>query len=305
MIVPHIDYPFGLKQKGYNNVLNGEEYPYKYQGQERQNELGLNWDSYKWRNYDYAIGRFFNVDPLAEKFPYMTVYQFAGNKPIWSQEIEGLESGVDVMMHVRDMEVLGANNVVQNSGGQNMLKKVFNWIKNSLFSHDSSSGYSKVERVPGSGVEITNTPFSGNSGRCLANHPEDNVEVDFNDLMAVTGITKGHTFPKNAAEAFKVIVDATETAENIMSSGTDSISDSGSNSTMNSQNQQDIDTTYTVQEPSGYTIIINSDVQVTGITNVKKNMVTTLKSQVNNTIKAAQQRIKNNETQMEKKFNKL
>src|SRR5690625_7765674 len=36
------------------------EYQYKFQGQERQDELGLNWDSFKWRNYDYAIKRFFN-----------------------------------------------------------------------------------------------------------------------------------------------------------------------------------------------------------------------------------------------------
>lgn len=35
------------------------------------------------------------MDPLTSKFPFLSAYQFAGNKPIWSREIEGLESEVD------------------------------------------------------------------------------------------------------------------------------------------------------------------------------------------------------------------
>jgi len=81
-----------------------EKYKYEYQGQEHQTELGLNWSGFKYRNYDYAIGRFMSVDPLAGKFPYMTVYQFAGNKPSWSVEIEGLESAVDLKMRLKEAE---------------------------------------------------------------------------------------------------------------------------------------------------------------------------------------------------------
>src|SRR5690606_10914070 len=66
------------------------------QGQERQDELGLNWDSFKWRNYDYAIARFMSVDPLAEEYSYQSVYQFASNQPVHAQEIEGLENAFDL-----------------------------------------------------------------------------------------------------------------------------------------------------------------------------------------------------------------
>jgi len=66
-------------------------YNYKYQGQERQDELGLNWDSFKWRNYDYAIGRFMCIDPLAEKYSYNGVYNFSENRVIDAIELEGLE----------------------------------------------------------------------------------------------------------------------------------------------------------------------------------------------------------------------
>jgi len=101
-------YPFGLKHENYNSqkyklvqsvdgvsiVLQPTErniYQYKYQGQERQDELGLNWDSYKWRNYDYAIGRFMSIDPLTEEYNTWAPYVFSGNRVVDSREIEGLE----------------------------------------------------------------------------------------------------------------------------------------------------------------------------------------------------------------------
>jgi len=70
------------------------EYMYKYQGQERQDEFGLNWDSFKWRNYDYAIGRFMSIDPLAEKYVYNSPYAFSENRVIDARELEGLEAGL-------------------------------------------------------------------------------------------------------------------------------------------------------------------------------------------------------------------
>jgi hypothetical protein len=51
----------------------------------------LNWDSFKWRNYDYAIGRFMCIDPLAEKYTYNSPYAFAENRVIDGRELEGLE----------------------------------------------------------------------------------------------------------------------------------------------------------------------------------------------------------------------
>ena len=88
-------YPFGLQHKGYNDVItsnsNSVGENFTYLSQEEQNDLGLNWISYKWRNADSALGRFFGVDPIAEDYPNQTVYQFASNNPIWKIEIEGLE----------------------------------------------------------------------------------------------------------------------------------------------------------------------------------------------------------------------
>src|SRR5690606_28507515 len=89
-------YPFGLKQKGYEPPpAYATSYKYKYQGQELQDELGLNWDSFKWRNYDYALGRFMSIDPLSEKYEWQSVYSFSSNQPVHAPEIEGLESSND------------------------------------------------------------------------------------------------------------------------------------------------------------------------------------------------------------------
>jgi hypothetical protein len=41
--------------------------------------------------YDTRIGRFPSVDPLAAKYPFYTPYSFAGNKPIWAVDLDGLE----------------------------------------------------------------------------------------------------------------------------------------------------------------------------------------------------------------------
>jgi len=82
-------YPFGLNHIGteYKGYL-GSYYNYKYQGQELQ-ETGFY--SFKWRNYMPDVGRFFNIDPLAEKFTYNSPYGFAENRVIDGRELEGLE----------------------------------------------------------------------------------------------------------------------------------------------------------------------------------------------------------------------
>ncbi|WP_206531754.1 hypothetical protein [Sphingobacterium sp. DR205] len=60
----------------------------KYQGQELQE---TDFYSFKWSNYMPDVGRFFNIDPLAESFPYNSTYAFSENRVIDGIELEGLE----------------------------------------------------------------------------------------------------------------------------------------------------------------------------------------------------------------------
>ena len=103
---PFLNITLGLQHGSYNTpardyrpigdareieTVDRNPYKYKYQGQERQDELGLNWDSFKWRNYDYAIGRFMSIDPLSEEYVYNSPYAFQENKMGLGRELEGLE----------------------------------------------------------------------------------------------------------------------------------------------------------------------------------------------------------------------
>jgi hypothetical protein len=36
-------------------------------------------------------GRFWSVDPLTQKYPWYSPYQFAGNKPVWKVDVDGME----------------------------------------------------------------------------------------------------------------------------------------------------------------------------------------------------------------------
>jgi RHS repeat-associated protein len=85
-------YPLGMEHKGYNSVLVGAKNNLKtYQGQEFIDDLGLNMHEWKYRMSDPAIGRFWQVDPLAEDYLYNSTYAFAENKLGMGIELEGAE----------------------------------------------------------------------------------------------------------------------------------------------------------------------------------------------------------------------
>jgi RHS repeat-associated protein len=68
-------------------------YRYGFNGKENDNEVrgDGNEQDYGMRVYDTRLGRFLSADPLTKHYPWYTPYQFAGNKPIWATDIDGLE----------------------------------------------------------------------------------------------------------------------------------------------------------------------------------------------------------------------
>ncbi|MDO3696056.1 RHS repeat-associated core domain-containing protein, partial [Wenyingzhuangia sp. chi5] len=106
-------YPFGLKHKGYNDAVNSSNLALKkkFGGKELQDEniLGnqLNWYDISARNYDPALGRWMNLDPLAEKGRRHSPYNYAFDNPIrfvdydgmwpeWGGVLDAVQTGLDV-----------------------------------------------------------------------------------------------------------------------------------------------------------------------------------------------------------------
>lgn len=84
-------YPFGMNFVGYHSVFDAKGTPYNYKFQEQElQETGFY--SFKWRQYMPDVGRFFNVDPLSEKYAYQSHYNFSENKVTSHRELEGLEA---------------------------------------------------------------------------------------------------------------------------------------------------------------------------------------------------------------------
>ncbi|HEV7781424.1 MAG TPA: DUF6443 domain-containing protein [Chitinophagaceae bacterium] len=92
-------YAYGLKIATLSSRKLGDSYEgalknnYLYNGKELFDDADLNWYDYGFRNYDPQIGRFPQLDPLTNSYPFLTPYQYASCDPITNIDIDGLEGG--------------------------------------------------------------------------------------------------------------------------------------------------------------------------------------------------------------------
>ncbi len=87
-------YPFGLTMAGISSKAlktNYAENKKKFVSQELDDDLGLNWYQFRFRNHDPQIGRFLQIDPLADEYEYNSTYAYAENRPTTGIDLEGLE----------------------------------------------------------------------------------------------------------------------------------------------------------------------------------------------------------------------
>lgn len=87
-------YPFGLEHKGYNNTVsasvNSVAKNFRYNGKEITEELGFDMYDFGARNYDPALGRWMNIDPLAEQMRRHSPYNYAFDNPLFFIDPDGM-----------------------------------------------------------------------------------------------------------------------------------------------------------------------------------------------------------------------
>jgi RHS repeat-associated protein len=164
-------YPFGLKHKGYNNVVNGTENNHKtFQGQEVSKELGYNMHEYKFRHYDAATARFVAIDPLASDYVHNSTYAFSENRVIDAKEMEGLEKVIIISGATWDKTQEATAGV----------KKVANGI----------NAYAKEIDMKSGSVVLINSNYWNPMGVLLAAY-EEAKSADPNEPIIIYGYSKG------------------------------------------------------------------------------------------------------------------
>ena len=293
-------YPFGLKHKGYNNVVssNGNSIAQKfgYNGKELNEELGIEWHDFGARNYDASLGRWMNLDPLAEQMRRHSPYNYAFDNPIYFIDPDGMKP-FGPGNPGEKFKTTAGKVIVAVSVALDKTKKVFSSIGNSignLFSGGGSSGGSgsKKEKVPGSGVEINGSPFTGDSGRSEASHPEDNIQVDFETISQGVGMAGSLKVPSSnkGEKAIENVSDGIETIEKV-ANGIEAVVKS------------EPDTTMTIQIPDGISGITFSAAgsTVSATASVKDTTIVVPKSQAGNILSSAKAALKAQEKKLQEK----
>jgi RHS repeat-associated protein len=106
---------------------------YLYNDKELIDDGDLNWYDYGFRNYDAQIGRFPQLDPLTDDYPYQTPYQYADCDPIMNIDLDGLEGQVVTVAAQTSIRITAAAPTVINTAatitkiasGANALSKGF------------------------------------------------------------------------------------------------------------------------------------------------------------------------------------
>ncbi len=204
-------YMFGLKHKGYNTVVNSTNPALKknYNGKEFQDELGLNWHDYGARNYDASLGRWMNIDPLADNYYEYSPYAYTVNNPILFVDPDGKR--VEWMENIdpEDAKIIGAviHYLRKNSKS---FDKAFTKL------HESDAVYKVGATKSGGGYglffpnrqptektdESGNTVYEDDFGN-TSTHSGEGGEITFNlGNMAKDGLEAIDVVPEEFAHAF-------------------------------------------------------------------------------------------------------
>jgi len=175
-------YPFGLKHFGYNNnsVSSHDALKYKYNGKELQDEnIGgqeLALYDYGARNYDPALARWFNLDPLSEKFEQWSPYNYVLNNPLKLIDPTGMsaEDSTDVIKNADGTYTVvggnandGDNSIYQLNTDGSRTRIGYSATPYSFYNTDLNAFMGNIDPKNNSGREFLNRLLKENPGEAF------------------------------------------------------------------------------------------------------------------------------------------
>lgn len=185
IIEEHNYYAYGLKHQGYNtNVsanVNSAAKRWMFGGMEYGEELGLDWYDISARNYDPALGRWMNIDPLAEQMRRHSPYNYAFDNPIFFLDPDGMMPCPNG--NCPDQEFIPNEDTIVNTTnktiiGENVVNELDEVIIGVVYSFDAE----------GSHVESTEKGKRFNGFKIEGKMQNNNSENSFK----LTGFSAGH-----------------------------------------------------------------------------------------------------------------
>src|SRR5690554_5194802 len=216
-------YPFGLTHDGYqphHDIIGleganvtiilvspnvNDPYKYKFGGKEYQEEFDVNVYDFGARNYDPALGRWMNVDPLAESYFTLSPYVYVANNPVLLRDPDGkrieFSFTYDDEGWISSVNIHVTGKVIDNTK-RGLSNKKMNSARDKIV-----DGINKIQ-VTGEGVDIN---FTSNIE--IANKEDDIASDDHvyrlvDDVSKIPGIK--HTNPKTKP------IGAARVGENVM-----------------------------------------------------------------------------------------
>jgi len=200
-------YPFGLSIAGLNSSReNSLKNRFLYNdGAEREDAFELNIDFTKFRNYDLALGRWWQVDPLADELELvgLTPYNYSFNNPIRYNDPDGdcpwCVWGAVIGLGVEyTSQVIG--NVIE-SGGEVSIESFTNVDASDLL---VAAGVGAATGGLGSlSASFTKTAIAGGIAvvNAMGEGVKATVDVDFKPLEGDANISSTFTGDKPIGEA--------------------------------------------------------------------------------------------------------
>ncbi len=205
-------YPFGLKHKGYNSTVsslgNSTAQLLGFGGKEEQDELGLGWIDITARNYDPALGRWMNIDPLAESMRRHSPYNYAFDNPVYYIDPDG------------------------------MVAMAFDWINNGDGTYTAQKGDSAKTLSEDAGISLED------ADKIVQSQLGKNYEGEDGEMKSDVEVGDTVAVPEQV-EAIAQKNEVVEWNENVTSGIKDDIS---SNETAIDKNNKDVDSLNNVKE---------------------------------------------------------